>query len=113
MPEKTFTVNFRNVPWKDAIAWYAEITGLTLIGDHFPTGTVTLQPPKDRKFTIGEITDLLNEAMTQQKFIIIRRRRRSSFTRPTRRLTQHSSRGSRSMTSRTAGGPNLSRLKLF
>ena len=72
-PEKTFTVNLRNVPWKDAIAWYAEISGYTFVGDTRPTGSVSLTPPADRRFTLGEITDMLNEAMIQQKFILVRR----------------------------------------
>ena len=45
-----------------------------------PTGSVTLQPPKDRKFTMGEVVDLLNEAMIQQRFILVRRQ--VSFTIP-------------------------------
>ena len=38
-----------------------------------PTGSVTIKPGKGRKFTMGEITDLINETMAQQKFILIRR----------------------------------------
>ena len=34
---------------------------------------VTIVPPKDRKFTLGEITDLINESLMAQKFILIRR----------------------------------------
>ena len=73
VPEKSFTVKFQNAAWKDAIAWYADISGLKFVGEVYPTGTLTLQPPKDRRFTVGEIADLLNEALTQQKFILIRR----------------------------------------
>jgi RNA polymerase sigma factor (sigma-70 family) len=70
-PEKTFAVKFQNAAWKDVFTWYAEISGLKLVGEVLPTGTLTLQPM--RQFTIGEVTDLLNEALMQQKFILIRR----------------------------------------
>src|SRR5262249_11156141 len=43
------------------------------------TGTVTLIPPRGgRKFTLAEITDLLNEALGPQKYILVRRA--ASFT---------------------------------
>ena len=53
--------------------WFSKESGLTPILTIKPTGSVTIKPPKDRKFTMGEVVDLLNEAMTQQKFILIRR----------------------------------------
>ena len=77
-PEKTVTVNFKNAPWEVVLDWFATESGLTPIYTVHPTGSVTLQPPKDRKFTMGEVVDLLNEAMIGQKFILIRRQ--VSFT---------------------------------
>jgi type II secretion system protein D len=71
--ERTITVNFKNAHWDDVLEWFAKESGLTPILTVRPTGSVTLQPPKDRKFTIGEVVDLLNEALIQQRFILIRR----------------------------------------
>ena len=72
-PEKTVTVNFTSANWDEVLEWFSKESGLTPILTVKPTGSVDLKPPKDRKFTIGEVVDLLNEAMTQQKFILIRR----------------------------------------
>lgn len=72
-PEKTVAVHFELAPWADVLEWYAKETGLTLITTVKPTGSVTIKPGKDRKFTMGEVTDLLNEVMAQQKFLLIRR----------------------------------------
>ncbi len=73
VPEKTVTVNFKSANWDDVLEWFSKESGLTPILTVKPTGSVTLQPHKDRRFTMGEVVDLLNEAMTQQRFILIRR----------------------------------------
>src|SRR5262249_39835018 len=73
-PEKTVTVNFKIAEWGDVLEWFSKESGLTPIYSVKPTGSVTLQPPKDRKFTMGEVVDLLNEAMMQQKSPPTRRR---------------------------------------
>ncbi len=70
--EKTVTINFEKAGWDEVLDWYAKETGLTLITTVKPTGSVNMKG-KDRKYTIGEVTDLINEAMMQQKFILIRR----------------------------------------
>ncbi|QJW99914.1 RNA polymerase sigma factor [Frigoriglobus tundricola] len=72
--EKTLSIHFDNVAWKDVLDWYATETGLTMITTVKPTGSVTIKPGRDRKFTMAEVTDLINETMAQQKFILVRRR---------------------------------------
>jgi hypothetical protein len=72
-PEKLVSIHFEKAGWDEVLDWYAKETGLTLITTVKPTGTVAIKPGKDRKFTIGEVTDLINEAMMQQKFLLIRR----------------------------------------
>ena len=71
--ERKITVNFKNAHWDDVLEWFAKESGLTPILTVRPTGSVTLQPPKDRQYTLGEVVDLLNEALIQQRFILIRR----------------------------------------
>jgi type II secretion system protein D len=71
--KKTVSINFDKMKWEEVLDWYSKETGLTLITTVKPTGTLTLKPNKDRKFTMAEVTDLLNEALTQDKFILIRR----------------------------------------
>ncbi|MDB5307519.1 MAG: hypothetical protein JWO38_1721, partial [Gemmataceae bacterium] len=71
-PEKTVSPNFDGAGWEAVLDWYAKETGLILVTSVKPTGNVTIKPGKDRKFTLGEVTDLLNEVLIPQKFIIIR-----------------------------------------
>lgn len=74
MGEKTLSIHFDNAAWMNVLNWYSDETGLawspTVVT---PTGSVTIKPGKDRRFTIAEVTDLINEALVQQKFILIRR----------------------------------------
>jgi hypothetical protein len=65
--EPTFSVEFRNAPWADVLEWYAKISGLTLISAIKPPGTCTIMPGKDRRFTLVEVTDLLNEVLIEHK----------------------------------------------
>ena len=71
---KTYTFRMKNVPWSDVLDWYSKESGLTMITTVKPTGRFTCDPPEGAEFTLAEITDLINEAMTQQKFILIRRK---------------------------------------
>jgi type II secretory pathway component GspD/PulD (secretin) len=70
--EKTFTVNFRNTPWSEVLDWYAEQSGLTFVSAARPAGRLTIQPMAGRKFRLAEVTDLLNETLAPQKFILVR-----------------------------------------
>jgi RNA polymerase sigma factor (sigma-70 family) len=77
--EKTFEVQIRDQPWAKVLEWYSDISGLPFVGVSRPTGTVTFVPPKDkRRYTLGEITDLLNEILLAKKYILVRRA--ASFT---------------------------------
>ena len=72
-PEKTHTLYFAKANWPEVLDWFAKESGLTPILTIQPTGSVDIKPPMGKKFTMGEVVDLLNEAMAQQKFILIRR----------------------------------------
>jgi RNA polymerase sigma factor (sigma-70 family) len=69
---KKYAVAFRDTPWAEVLEWYARESGLTLVSTVKPTGNVTIASPKDRKFTFGEITDLINESLMAQKYILVR-----------------------------------------
>ena len=72
--EKHFSMRFQNVAWDDVLDWYGKTSGLTPILTVKPKGQFTFLPPKaDQKYTLAEITDILNEALASQKFILIRR----------------------------------------
>lgn len=70
--ERTIGVNFDGAQWQEVLDWYQKESGLILNTTVKPTGGVTIKPGRDRKFTLGEVTDLLNESMVLQKFILIR-----------------------------------------
>lgn len=76
--EKTYKFEIREKPWKDVLEWYADTSGLPFIGSSWPAGTFTFVAPRGRKYTLGEITDLINEALQAQKHILVRRE--ASFT---------------------------------
>ena len=80
LPEvKALTLNFKNAPWAEVLDAYATVTGLKANVSSKPTGTFTFAPPKvDQRFTIAEITDILNEALIPKGFLVIRSEK--SFT---------------------------------
>jgi hypothetical protein len=73
---KTFEMKFKAAKWDDVFAWYAKETGLAFVAgkdNALPKGALTLRTDAMKKFTVGEMTDLLNEALVQQKWLLIRR----------------------------------------
>jgi len=71
--QRTISVSWDGAQWQEVLDWYAKESGMILNTSVRPTGSVTIKPPgANRKFTLGEVTDLLNEAMVLQKFILIR-----------------------------------------
>lgn len=69
--EKTVSFIFEDKPWPQVLDWFAKESGLLLVTTTKPTGSLTLK--SDRQYTIPEVIDLLNDALSQQKFILIRR----------------------------------------
>ena len=52
-PEKTVSVYFKSANWDDVLDWFSKESGLTPILTVKPTGSVSIEPPKTRKFTHG------------------------------------------------------------
>jgi hypothetical protein len=69
---KAFSFEFRNKPWKAVLEWLSDQTGLPFIG-HSPTGTFTFQGLPGQSYTVPQIIDILNEALQEQKSLLIRR----------------------------------------
>jgi len=74
----TFEFQFSTAPWGRVLEWLRDISGLALQTPSRPTGSLSFNPPKGpdgkpKKYTVGEIIDVLNEALVQQNFVIIRR----------------------------------------
>jgi hypothetical protein len=70
---RTVSVWFKDAKWDEVLAWYAKETGLTMITTVKPKGQFNFTPPREKRFTLEELTDVLNEALAQQKMILIRR----------------------------------------
>jgi len=80
-PEKTVAFEMRDKPWGAVLEWLADQSGLPVSTIHKPTGTFTFIAPKslsERRYTISQVIDILNEALVNQKYILIRRNQ--SFT---------------------------------
>ena len=70
---KKYTFEMRAVSWADVFEWYSKESGLAEIATTGPKGTFTFVAPPGAKYTLAEITDIINEVLTTQKFILIRR----------------------------------------
>lgn len=57
---KTFAFQMKDAKWDDVLDWYAKVSECKADVRVKPTGTFTCLLRKDRQFTIGEITDLIN-----------------------------------------------------
>src|SRR5207253_10022304 len=70
----------RDKPWPQVLEWLADQTGLPYIGAYKPTGTFTYIAPRGKpdKLTLPQVIDILNEALSSQKYLLIRRTQ--SFT---------------------------------
>jgi type II secretion system protein D len=69
--EKTYLVSFNEETWPKVFDWFSKESGLTYIDTVKPPGTLTLR--SDRRYTLPQVLDLLNEALAQKKMVIIRR----------------------------------------
>jgi hypothetical protein len=75
---RTYAFRWEKAPWSQVLRWLAETTGLPVIRSGPPNGSFTFIPPKvdgkeDKKYTLPEIIDILNESVSAQQFMIVRR----------------------------------------
>ena len=68
--EKLYAVNFDKVPWTTVMDVLAKELELTTVGEARPQGTCTIK--LNRKLPAGELMDLLNEVLAQQKLVLVR-----------------------------------------
>lgn len=76
-PEKKVRFEFRDKRWAEVLEWLVDQTGMQVISPNKPAGTFTFIAPKvdgkPREYTIPEVIDIINEALSQQKFMLLRR----------------------------------------
>ncbi|WP_238537819.1 hypothetical protein, partial [Zavarzinella formosa] len=76
--EKLVTFAMSDKPWAKVIEWYAAETGLAFLStEKAPDGTFNFIPPKTstgeaRKYTLSEVTDVINEGLMSKNFVLIR-----------------------------------------
>jgi hypothetical protein len=81
--EKKFPFKMKDVPWDEVLERFSEISGLVRTTTTKPKGNFTFQPPTpETQYTLAEITDIINEALSAQNFVLIRRQV-SFFIHPT------------------------------
>ncbi len=75
--EKTYDFVMEKKQWSQVFEFLTDKTELPFIGTNIPTGTFNFTPPKDKKFNLGEIIDIINDALLCQpenaKWLLIRR----------------------------------------
>src|SRR5262245_39906773 len=72
--DKKYTLEFREKQWKYVFEWLTDKTSLPLVTNlQPPTGTFTFIAPQGRKYTMGEIIDIINEGLLQHKYVLLRR----------------------------------------
>jgi hypothetical protein len=70
----TITLEMGNKPWGQVLEWLGDQTGLPVLSTQTPKGTFTYSAPRERRARpLGEIMDILNEALARQKLLLIRR----------------------------------------
>lgn len=74
LSQKAIAFQMNNQPWDRVLEWLTEQTGVPFISPIKPTGSFTFIAPKDQKYTLSQIIDILNEALADQKFILIRKK---------------------------------------
>jgi hypothetical protein len=73
----SYAFAFDNARWFNVLEWFSEITQTPLCCPFRPAGTFTFVPARagrgDRRYTLTEIIDIINEAMARQRFVLVRR----------------------------------------
>ncbi|MBX7102475.1 MAG: hypothetical protein K1X57_00235 [Gemmataceae bacterium] len=78
LAEKQVAFEMRDKPWKGVLEWLSNETGLPIITTATPTGSFSYYGNPKKKYSITEVIDVINEALMNQKFILLRRD--ASFT---------------------------------
>ena len=69
----TYAFEVRDKPWAAVFEWLSQTTGKPVIYPTKPTGTFQFVPPAQKKYTLSEIIDFLNEALATQRLLLIRK----------------------------------------
>lgn len=73
LADKLVSFEMRDKPWKNVLEWLCNETGLPIIANAIPTGSFTFYGNPKQTYRIPQIIDFLNDALTEKKYVIIRR----------------------------------------
>ena len=75
--DKRIVFNMESQRWSQVFQWLVDQTGLKYASSYIPQGSFTFKSPEGKKYTIGEIIDIINEGLNsnpdQQRYLLIRR----------------------------------------
>ena len=75
--EKRVAFNMEGQRWSQVFQWLVDQTGLKYASSNNPQGSFTFKSPEGKKYTLGEIIDIINEGLDsnpdQQRYLLIRR----------------------------------------
>jgi hypothetical protein len=69
--EPSYLFEMRGKTWGTVFEWLADKTGRTFVSRDIPTGTLNFIAPKDHKFTIPQIIDIINDGLYPLNFVLI------------------------------------------
>ena len=69
---KTLNLDMQSKPWKAVFEWLSEQTRLPVVAGQVPAGTLSVLSPRNKTYNLSEVIDVLNEALIDQKYLLIR-----------------------------------------
>src|SRR5262245_27143525 len=70
---RTFSFEMRNQPWSKVFEWLADQNKSQFIASATPNGTFNFVPGSQKKYTMAQIIDILNEALIAKGHLLIHR----------------------------------------
>ena len=88
--EPTFLFEMRGKPWAAIFEWLTDKTGLPFLSSNAaPTGTFNVIVKADRRYTLPEVIDLINDGLLPNKYVLIRRPASFSLAPADEKLPRH------------------------
>jgi hypothetical protein len=70
-PIKRYAFRVRNKPWTVVFELLADKTGLPIICSCSPAGAFTFIPPKNARYTLGQILDIVNAGLASKELVLV------------------------------------------
>jgi type II secretory pathway component GspD/PulD (secretin) len=88
--EPTFLFEMRGKSWAAIFEWLTDKTGLPFLSSNAaPTGTFNVIVKPGRRYTLGEVIDLINDGLLPNKYVLVRRPASFSLVPADEKLPRH------------------------